>query len=119
MKSPEAVPNAQDRFDTLNGLLQTLRSRWEVRSASQLKSVRLAIQDIDRSIVLVQSMVDAMEELAPSTAIAPEEWRIRKEVIDRVLLRPLRGYRVDLFPQYQENKAKTKALLNESRRKKK
>jgi hypothetical protein len=110
LNRPEAVPDPQDRFDTLNGLLQTLRVRWEVRSASRVKSARLAIGDLDRSIVVVQAIVDALDELAPQVTISPEEWRIRQEVIDRVLLRPLRGFRGDLFPRYEQSKAAVEAV---------
>lgn len=93
--------------------MQTLRSRWEVRSASQIKSVRLAIQDVDRSIVVIEKIVRAMDELAPSAGVAASDWQVRKEVIDRVLLRPLRGYRADLLAQNVANKAKTDAALRE------
>jgi hypothetical protein len=113
LRSPEAVSDAQGRFDTFNSLLQTLRSRWEVRSASQIKSVRLAIQDVDRSIVVIEKIVRAMDELAPSAGVAASDWQVRKEVIDRVLLRPLRGYRAELLAQNVANKAKTDAALRE------
>lgn len=119
LRSPEAAPDPQDRFDILNGLLQTFRRRWEVRSASQIKSVRLAIQDVDRSIVVIDKIVRAMDELVPSTQLNPGDWQTRKEVIDRALLRPLHGYRADLLPQYQENKAKAEAVLRDAKHKKK
>ncbi len=119
LRFPEAAPDPQDRFDTMNDLLQTFRRRWEVRSNSQVKSMRLAIRDVDRSIVVIENMVQSMDELASMTAMSPQDWRSRKEVIDRMLLRPLRGYRAELLPQYQQNKAKTEAVLHEAQATKK
>jgi hypothetical protein len=119
LRSPEAIPDPQDRFDALNGLLQTLRSRWEVRSHSEIKSVRLALQDVDRSVVLAEKMVQAMDELVPSTSVSAADWRTRQEVIDRVLLRPLRGYRAELTAQNRQQKARAEAALRETKGKKK
>ena len=119
LKYPAAAPDPQVRFDTLNGLLQTVRTRWEARSTSQVKSVRFLIQDVDRSIVTIEKSLHAMDELRPQTAVAAADWDTRKIVIERVLLRPLRGCRAELLPREEANRATAEAARAEMKKNKK
>jgi hypothetical protein len=116
---PECAADSQFRFDTLNGLMQTVRTRWEARSTSEIKSVRFVIQDVDRSIVAIEKSLTAMDQLRPETNISLADWETRKAVIERALLRPLRGCRADLLPRDEANRAMADAAREEMKKKKK
>lgn len=118
LNHPAALPDPQQRFDTFNGLLQVLRTRWESRSASQVKSVRLAIQDIDRTLIVIESTLAEMDQLATDPNLDSNNWPARRDVLERILVRPLRGYRADLAPLNEKNKLTTEATLLEAKRKK-
>jgi len=119
LDEPEAMTDSQNRFDTLNGLLQTLRTRWEMRSSSQVKSVRLAIQDVDRTLIVIENALSEMDQLAAQPEVAAAEWSTRRDVLDRLLLRPLRGYRAELVPVHLQNKTTSEAAQLEAKLKRK
>lgn len=118
LQHPAALPDPQERFDTLNGLLQILRTRWELRSNSQVKSLRLALQDIDRTLIVIENSLAEMDRLAADSSLDSNNWTVRREVLERLLVRPLRGYRAELSPLNEKNKLTTEATLLEAKRKK-
>ena len=111
VRNPDAVPDPNRRFDILNGLVQTLRSRWEARQGQVLKTPRRQMSDVDRSIVAVDKAVQAMEVLYRDVPIPEDEWQARKHVIDRMLSRPLHTYRSQLQASVQRSQAGTQAAL--------
>ncbi len=115
---PECAADPQFRFDTLNGLIQSVRTRWEARSTSEIKSVRFVIQEVDRSIVTIEKSLTAMDQLRAETDISLADWELRKAVIERALLRPLRGCRADLLPRDEENRALAEAAKEKRKNKK-
>ncbi len=116
VRHPEAIPDDARRFDVFNGLIQTLRTRWESRQHTRVLTVPRQITDVDRSVVAIEKTVTAMDELVPATNLTPDDWATRKLVVDRLLLRPLRAYRTDLKTTVQrsEDRNRTRAIIEQA-----
>jgi hypothetical protein len=106
IKHPEAIPDPGRRYDTLNGLLQTLRNRWESRQSYPVKSARRQLSDVDRSLVAADKGVQTLEDWHHEAHVSDSDWAIRKQVVERILQRPLHDYRTQL---------QTTATRNETR----
>ncbi len=63
----------------------------------------------------MDAMLGEMDELASDVGVASVEWSIRREVLERLLVRPLRGYRAELIPVHQQNNVTTEATLLEAK----
>ena len=77
-------------------------------------SVRRQLTDVDRSVVAIEKAVTAMNELAPSVYLSPDDWATRKQVVDRILLRPLRAYRTDLQATATKTEGRTRAIIEQA-----
>jgi hypothetical protein len=110
VRHPEAVADSARRFDVLNGLVQTLRTRWESRQAYPVQSARRQLSDVNRSVVATDKAIQAMEAIHASADISAAEWSSRKQVIDRMLLRPLHGYRSQLQTTAERGENRTQAM---------
>lgn len=96
IKHPETIDDPVRRFDTLNGLLQTLRNRWETRQSYPVKSARRQLSDVDRSLVAADKAVQALEGWHREAGLSDSDWASRKLVLDRILQRPLHSYQTQL-----------------------
>ena len=114
VRHPDAISDDVRRFDVLNGLVQLLRTRWESRQNTPVLSVRRQLTDVDRSVLAIEKAVTAMNELAPSASLSPDDWAIRKQVVDRILLRPLRAYRADLQATATKTEGRTRAIIEQA-----
>ena len=114
VRHPEAIPDDARRFDVLNGLVQTLRTRWESRQHTPVLTVARQITDVDRSVVAIEKSVAAMGELTPFTNLTADDWATRQQVVDRLLLRPLRAYRAELRASAQRSESRTRAILEQA-----
>ena len=114
VKHPEAIGNAAQRFDILNGLVQLLRVRWETRQGIPMLSVRRQLTDVDKSVIAAENAMSAMENLVPAVSLPTEDWSARKQVVDKILLRPLRAYREELQASAKESQNRTRALLEQA-----
>lgn len=112
VKEPGAIPDAAHRFDILNGLVQTLRSRWELRQTYSVKSPRRQLSDIDRSIVAIEKAIESMAPLHAVAQLSDSDWESRQQVIDRMLLRPLRAYRGQLQAAATRNEGHTQSVID-------
>ena len=87
----------------MNSLLQFLKLRWNNRGLSKPQSVRIILNDVDRTIAAADSTFAEMEKIRPGVGISEKEWLARREVIERTLIRPLRAYQSELVPDYLES----------------
>ena len=110
---PEAIPDPTRRFDMLNGLVQTLRTRWEARQSYAVKSARRQLSDVDRSVVAIEKAIQAMDSLHSEARVADLDWENRKRVIDRILLRPLRSYHSQLQASANRGDSRSKAATSD------
>ena len=112
VKHPDAIPDDSARFDALNGLLQTLRTRWETRQFISQTSTKKVLEDVDKSLLAVEKGVTALDQLAATPAVSDADWETRKHVLERLLIRPLRSYRADLNARQSRSEMQAKALFD-------
>ena len=109
---PEAVPDDSVRFDVLNGLIQTLRTRWETRQFISQTSVKKVLDDVDQSLIATENGVNSLTEIAASAGVSDKEWQARKQVIEKLLLRPLKSYKAEVKSRQERSQMQARALLN-------
>jgi spermidine synthase len=114
VKHPETVPDDSDRYDALNGLIQTLRTRWEIRQSISQTSPRKVLEDVDQSLIAIEKGILSLDEVSASAGVSDRDWQLRKEVIDRLLLRPLRSYRADVKSRQTRSQMQARAIIEEA-----
>ncbi len=114
VRHPESIPDDARRFDVLNGLVQLLRTRWESRQNTPVLSARKQLTDVDRSVIAVEKALTSMSELTSSVDLTEEEWATRRQVVDRILLRPLRAYRGSLQTAAVKNEGRSRAIIEQA-----
>jgi hypothetical protein len=97
--NPQAFP-ASERWDHMNALLQFLKLRWNNRGLDKPPSVRIALNDLEKTISAAESAFAEMERLRVVVGVSETDWRARREVLERSLVRPLRSYQSGLVPAY-------------------
>ena len=114
VKHPEAVPDDGMRFDALNGLIQTMRIRWEIRQNGTETSSQKILNDVDLCLIAVEKGVSELNLLAPKAGVSQRDWQTRKNVIDRLMLRPLRTYRDEVQLRQFRGQAKAREIIEEA-----
>ena len=97
--SSQAFP-AAERWDHMNALLQFLKLRWSNRGLGKPPSVRIALNDLERTIGAAEGTFAEMGKLCLAIGVSESDWRARREVLERSLVRPLRAYQSELVPDY-------------------
>lgn len=97
--SPQVLP-ATERWDHMNALLQFLKLRWNNRGLDKPASVRIVLNDLDRTIGAAEQTFSEMEKLRLLVGVSESDWFARREVLERSLVRPLRAYQSGLVPDY-------------------
>ena len=101
---PEIARSPRERFDLLNGLVQSMKARWDVRGSGRPSSARVALNDVDISMTSINRALGVMDDLAPQAEVSPTSWKARRTYIDRALVRPLRTYRSNMLPHHVKQK---------------
>ncbi|MFN0053209.1 MAG: spermidine synthase [Planctomycetales bacterium] len=94
------------RWDLINSLLQALQQRWEARAGTKPSDVKKAIADIDLTVAAAEKTFEIMPRLSRDAGVSPEAWELRRSVLEKTLLRPVKGYRSDLLPQLHRKEAR-------------
>ena len=89
---PNAMPDAGDRWDHINALLETLRQRWEIRTHTG-GARQFTAADAEESLNAAKRAVDCLDEIRADVGIDRDAWSARRDAIERRLIRPLRTYR--------------------------
>lgn len=89
---PAAMSGADDRWDHINALLETLRQRWEIRTHTG-GARQFTAADAEESLNAAKRAIDCLDEIHAEVGIDGEAWNARRDAIERRLIRPLRTYR--------------------------
>ena len=92
------------RGDHLDALMQILHERWANRGDIKPDSSRVMLVDIEKSIAAVDQACDVMPELCAARGLSDADWTSRKDVLEKLLVRPLRSYRTLLLPHHERSK---------------
>ncbi|MBS0202525.1 MAG: hypothetical protein JSS49_06455 [Planctomycetes bacterium] len=114
VRHPEVIPDPARRFDTVNGLVQTLFTRWETRQTVPMKSARRQLSDVDRSVVAIEKALTELESQHAQALLSDADWDSRKQVVDRILLRPLRAYRSQLQSSLTRSESRTQSVIDQA-----
>lgn len=111
---PELFPAKDQQWDHLNGLLQSLKTRWDNRSQARPVTSKQALHDIELSISAIDLALETMSDIHAEVGISEEDWQLRKLVLDRTLVRPLETYHERVLPHHYKKKGKeAKKLLDQ------
>jgi hypothetical protein len=105
-REPRLVAPDQ-RWDYLNALLGFLEARWLNRGLGKPASPQVVLNDLERTIAAVESSLAVMDGLRDAVGLSEADWAARRSVLERALVRPLRSYREELVPVYQNEAEKT------------
>jgi|GEM_PF-2242084 len=111
-RNPEMFQTSDQQWDHMNGLLQSLKTRWDNRSQARPVTSKQALHDIELSISAIELAFNTMEEIHEVVGISQEDWRLRKLVLERTLVRPLQTYHSRILPHhYKKTREEAKELL--------
>ncbi len=95
---PDAEPQAIERWDTMNGLLQMMLMRWNARKAHPPTSAVREGFNVDASLRAITAGLDSMDEWRQDAGIDADAWASRREFLQFNLVHPLRVHRDNLLP---------------------
>ncbi|QDT16870.1 hypothetical protein [Alienimonas californiensis] len=116
---PEIIPDAGERYDTANGLLQVLKQRWELRGQDQAQhgwptKTGVALHDVSETLDAIEHGFALLEEAAADAGVSDADRETRQAWLSRSLVRPLRGYRAGLQQAQDRRLATAEALAAEA-----
>lgn len=103
----KTVVSQQERWDHLNGLMEALSVRWQMRLRSGRK-LEYEQVDLDHTVKAAKLALKTMDTLRPDIGVSENDWEIREQILESRLMEPLhrrRGQllkRVTLAPQKRE-----------------
>ncbi len=89
---PQLIPDPQDRWDQMNGLLDILRRRSALRISMGTGASRFDVVDTQKAMTSAKRTLTAMDQLREDTRISREDWRWRQLALERLLIRPMRTH---------------------------
>jgi hypothetical protein len=101
---PETTPDATQRWDDMNALLQVLQMRWDARAGVNPTNPQIVLGEIDASILAIQKTCDTLDTLAAEAGIDAGYWSCRRRAVEKMLVRPLQGYREQILPHHHRAK---------------
>lgn len=75
-------------WDQLNGLLEVLRRRWSHRLRRGAD-----VSEMTEGLQLIERITDRLDQLAVGSSVRQSQWALRREVLERSLVIPLRDRR--------------------------
>ncbi len=112
---PEAATDAAKRWDHINALLQTMKVRWHRRMNAHQESSRIVMNDLEKSLSVADRSIELLGQLAEQAGIGTDAAKLRQQVLERELLRPLRTFRGKVLPKYQKAEERRRELADETR----
>ena len=112
---PDVIPDAGERYDTANGLLQILKLRWELRGRKQAADgltgkTGVALHDVRRSLTAAEDGFALLADAAPGAGVADVDRLAREAWLTRSLVRPLRSHRASVQRTHQRRMGMADAL---------
>ncbi|QDT53379.1 Spermidine synthase [Caulifigura coniformis] len=89
---PEIAGDPEARWDCCNALLEVLKNRWGLRITSGA-SMKYGVADAHRTLELASSTLDQMDDLQEEAGVTAPDWRTRRMVLEKHLVRPVRSWR--------------------------
>ncbi|NNJ25736.1 hypothetical protein LzC2_18100 [Planctomycetes bacterium LzC2] len=116
---PEVIPDAGERYDTANGLLQVLKARWELRGRDQLVNgwpakTGVALHDVTESLDAVNDGFAILAAAAEEAGVPDADRETRQAWLTRSLVRPLRSHRTSLQETHDRRLSNADALAAEA-----
>lgn len=109
LEHPRTVPRPEKRWDHLNALLEVLKLRWKNRAADKPTSAEVALNDVDRTVDILERALREMDRLRRELGWPKSQWQPRRDVLERLLLRPLRTYRAELLPHHRNEEIQSQS----------
>ena len=91
---PEVAGDAQQQWDCGNALLDVLKNRWSLRTATNA-GLKYGVADAHRTLDCAAAMLEHMDGLRESAGIPEEDWRARRSVLEKHLIRSVRAWRTE------------------------
>jgi hypothetical protein len=101
VEHPQSQPDPIRRWDHINALLQVMERRWQLRTSETPESAKVAMRDVELSISAMKVGFEGMHALLEPTGMSASDWALRRNHLERSVIRPLRTYRSQLMPHYQ------------------
>ncbi|MFH5804935.1 hypothetical protein, partial [Alienimonas sp. DA493] len=116
---PEIIPDAGERYDTANGLLQVLKQRWELRGQDQAREgwptkTGVALHDVAETLDAIDHGFALLAGAAAEAGVSDADCETRQAWLSRSLVRPLRGYRAGLQQTHDRRLSTAEALAAEA-----
>jgi hypothetical protein len=87
------MEDANERFDCLNGLMELLKYRWQLRMQSLEAASRFGPVDASQSLQAARRTLEIMESLQHETNVSTDDWQARRRVLERHLINEVDTYR--------------------------
>lgn len=92
-ENPEIISDNANRWDQLNGLVEVLRHRWQLRFYDRNRAQDYETIDTEQSLAALDKAIAELEENSTPAGLTSAEWDAREEMIEMSVLRPLQQHR--------------------------
>jgi hypothetical protein len=96
---PEVAGSPESQWDNCNALLEVLKNRWGLRISAGA-SLRYGVADAHRTLELATATLEQMDDLRGAAGVPETEWRTRRTVLEKHLIRPVRSWRIEQSAQF-------------------